>query len=553
MVELVYKKMEERYRVTYHEPLNDIGLMENIKDRKTNASRMDGYHTNNLNYFTVSNYSEDKEVFIEEYANQLCDLDNIRKTVVVEKEGDKVRLSFYYYHKFRKVGKKFFTKEYERVYLTYNLKTNNFYITKVIKGIGNRRNRRIRCNTMYGVTTISNHIHDFKFTNDDSQFLKTYMSTLDSETQYGKDRYLTFEESFIRFFIGKNEIKGPNHLTSLMIKLYPGKKALKKNGNNIIPAILDRIGLKSKFFINLMNNYKPDLTYVVMYANLLGLKHIKNLNKDFFKYERLPYETFLDVRVKYDNVIDSDYDIITDYDRKNIVKIINDFTLSESIDKNTIGQRNQAGNITGLIQDHIRIIRKLKEYEPDIKIRAKTFIEFENEHTNYSEKYSLYRNSEEIYYLYDSELINELKNSQNGCDYVLLSNDMDYINESTHQSNCVRTYIDKFDSIIISVRRGNKRATTEFTFNGLCIQQRGSYNSPTDVDLIDDVERLETIVKNLYLRGDLKPPQIKIKNKINGEETISTVKELKDKDFRRSRGNEGFLDFLDEELDLMLI
>ena len=338
-----------------------------------------------------------------------------------------------------------------------------------------------------------------------------------------------------------------------MIKLYPGKKALKKNGNNIIPAILDRIGLKSKFFINLMNNYKPDLTYVVMYANLLGLKHIKNLNKDFFKYERLPYETFLDVRVKYDDVIDSDYDIITDYDRKNIVKIINDFTLSESIDKNTIGQRNQAGNITGLIQDHIRIIRKLKEYEPDIKIRAKTFTEFENEHTNYSEKYSLYRNSEEIYYLYDSELINELKNSQNGCDYVLLSNDMDYINESTHQSNCVRTYIDKFDSIIISVRRGNKRATTEFTFNGLCIQQRGSYNSPTDVDLIDDVERLETIVKNLYLRGDLKPPQIKIKNKINGEETISTVKELKDKDFRRSRGNEGFLDFLDEELDLMLI
>ena len=553
MVELVYKKMEEHYRVTYHEPLNDIGLMENIKDRKTNASRMDGYHTNNLNYFTVSNYLEDKEVFIEEYANQLCDLDNIRKTVVVEKEGDKVRLSFYYYHKFRKVGKKFFTKEYERVYLTYNLKTNNFYITKVIKGIGNRRNRRIRCNTMYGVTTISSHLHDFKFTNDDSQFLKTYMSTLDSETQYGKDRYLTFEEAFIRFFIGKNEIKGPNHLTSLMIKLYPGKKALKKNGNNIIPAILDRIGLKSKFFINLMNNYKPDLTYVVMYANLLGLKHIKNLNKDFFKYERLPYETFLDIRVKYDNVIDSDYDIITDYDRKNIVKIINDFTLSESIDKNTIGQRNQAGNITGLIQDHIRIIRKLKEYEPDIKIRAKTFTEFENEHTNYSEKYSLYRNSEEIYYLYDSKLINELKNSQNGCDYVLLSNDMDYINESTHQSNCVRTYIDKFDSIIISVRRGNKRVTTEFTFNGLCIQQRGSYNSPTDVDLIDDVERLETIVKNLYLRGDLKPPQIKIKNKINGEETISTVKELKDKDFRRSRGNEGFLDFLDEELDLMLI
>ena len=39
---------------------------------------------------------------------------------------------------------------------------------------------------------------------------------------------------------------------------------------------------------------------------------------------------------------------------------------------------------------------------------------------------------------------------------MLLTNDMDYINESAYQSNCMGTYVDKFKSIIISVRKQRK-------------------------------------------------------------------------------------------------
>ena len=210
-------------------------------------------------------------------------------------------------------------------------------------------------------------------------------------------------------------------------------------------------------------------------------------------------------------------------------------------------------NITGLIIDHIRMMDNLRTFEEDIKFRAKTYSEFEQEHVNYSEKYSLYRNSEEIYYQYDEQIINSLKNSQKGYEYVLLSNDMDYINESTHQNNCVRTYIDKFDSIIISVRLGDKRITTEFTYKGDCIQKRGSYNSEVDESFNEGIIELERIMKTIYLSGGLKQPTIKIKNKLNGDEKHYTIKELKTNGYRRSRGNEGFLDFVDDELDFMLI
>lgn len=552
MVENLYKKILDEHRTTYHEVSNDATLMRNITDHKTNASRMDGYSNKKLYYFTVSKYSENKEDFIDEYGNMLCDLENNRRTVVVEKEGDKVRLSFYYYKKFRKVGKLYFAKMYDRHYLTYNLKTNNFYMTNVMKSIGYRRSKRIRCNPTHNISRVVEHIHDFKFTNDDSEYLKVFMRALDPDTNYGKDKYLTFEEAFVRFFVSRNGIKGPNHMTSLILRNYPGKKSLKKNGYNLIHSILDNVGLKSKYFISLMNNYKPDLSYLIQYANLLGLKYVKSINKEFFKKERAPYETFVDLKKKYyeDTELYPIYQNITDYDRKNIVKVINDFTVTSP---DTPINNTRSMNITGLINDHIRIMDNLRTFEEDIKFRAKTYSEFEQEHVNYSEKYSLYRNSEEIYYQYDEKIINCLKNSQKGYEYVLLSNDMDYINESTHQNNCVRTYIDKFDSIIISVRLGDKRITTEFTYKGDCIQKRGSYNSKVDESFNEGIIELERIMKTIYLSGGLKQPTIKIKNKLNGDEKHYTIKELKTNGYRRSRGNEGFLDFVDDELDFMLI
>lgn len=552
MVENLYKKILDEHRTTYHEVSNDAKLMRNLSEHKTNASRMGGYRNKELHYFTVSKYSENKEDFIEEYGNMLCDLENYRRTVVVEKEGDKVRLSFYYYRKIRKVGKVYFAKMYDRSYLTYNLKTDNFYMTDVVKSIGHRSRKRIRCNPTYNIGRIVEHIHDFKFTNDDSEYLKVFMRALDSDTNYGKDKFLTFEEAFIRFFVKRNGIKGPNHMTSLILRYYPGKKLFRKNGFNLVHSILDSVGLKSKYFISLMNNYKPDLSYIIQYSNLLGLKYVKTIDKDFFSKERAPYETFVDIRKKYyeDTEFYPKYQNITDYDRKNIVKVINDFTKTKP---DTSLNSTRSMNITGLINDHIRIMDNLRMFEEDVKFRAKTYSEFEQEHVNYSEKYSLYRNSEEIYYQYGEKIINSLKDSQKGYEYVLLSNDMDYINESTHQNNCVRTYIDKFDSIIISVRFGDRRVTTEFTYKGDCIQKRGSYNSEVDESFNDGIIELERIMKTIYLSGDLKPPTIKIKNKLNGDEKFYTIKELKTNGYRRSRGNEGFLDFVDDELDFMLI
>ena len=44
---------------------------------------------------------------------------------------------------------------------------------------------------------------------------------------------------------------------------------------------------------------------------------------------------------------------------------------------------------------------------------------------------------------------------------VLLTTD-DYTGESAYQNNCVRTYIDRCSSVIVSLRNGEERATIEY-------------------------------------------------------------------------------------------
>ena len=148
MVELIYKQTQESFNTIIHYPYNPIK-----KDYKTGgistATKIDGYTTKKLYYFTQETVLTDEENFKENYGNPLAEVSNGRRTVVVEKEGDKVRLSIYRHHKFRKAGKKYFAKAYDRFYLTYNLKTNNVYCTKSMKEVGYRGRRSVRVNNFH--------------------------------------------------------------------------------------------------------------------------------------------------------------------------------------------------------------------------------------------------------------------------------------------------------------------------------------------------------------------------------------------------------------------
>jgi hypothetical protein len=68
---------------------------------------------------------------------------------------------------------------------------------------------------------------------------------------------------------------------------------------------------------------------------------------------------------------------------------------------------------------------------------------------------------------YNNEFVEDVQKSifdYNGVEFtpVLLLTTDDYIGESAYQNNCVRTYVDKCSSVIISLRNGYERATIEY-------------------------------------------------------------------------------------------
>jgi hypothetical protein len=104
--------------------------------------------------------------------------------------------------------------------------------------------------------------------------------------------------------------------------------------------------------------------------------------------------------------------------------------------------------------------------------------------------------------------------------------------ESTQQSNCVKTYIGKCSSVIVSLRKGNvdsdERATIEYLLtkpsgklNIERIQSLGRFNGKLEEEWNDILFKLDEVM--LYYIKDEKFDTVQIKKKCtNGVELDST-------------------------------
>jgi hypothetical protein len=136
---------------------------------------------------------------------------------------------------------------------------------------------------------------------------------------------------------------------------------------------------------------------------------------------------------------------------------------------------------THTINDHIRFYNFLKNLEP-VKWKSKTHDEFTQEHYDWSEKYNHYTNGDftRIYNPTFVEKVNEVILTKDGPYYpeVLLTSKR-YNNESFFQNNCVKTYIKRVSSLLISLRRGEgeteERASVEYDIVPL-VWSNGDFN-----------------------------------------------------------------------------
>jgi hypothetical protein len=189
------------------------------------------------------------------------------------------------------------------------------------------------------------------------------------------------------------------------------------------------------------------------------------------------------------------------------------------------------------LNDHVSFKEQLKKYGEYVKISAKTYNEYVTEHSEWSSLLQSYKTGDvNRYYGEDAYLIEKPINYNEETYYpVLLTKTGEYEMESSHQSNCVRTYSEKAHCFIVSLRKGEKngheRATIEFQFrrNQLVIVQKlGRFNKSLTPEWTTPINELNEFANYLYSKGMIKLPTM-TKMFSNGKSKYSVAK-FDDKD-----------------------
>jgi hypothetical protein len=207
-------------------------------------------------------------------------------------------------------------------------------------------------------------------------------------------------------------------------------------------------------------------------------------------------------------------EFVTNEELKRVFKLFRHVVIHGTLDAHTF-------------YDHMRFYCDLKLYEPNIKWMSSDDdkSDFRGEHLDWVDKLQSYK--EGTYYRkypdYSYQVISEPIEHGEVLYYpVLLDNSKSYNQESAIQSNCVKTYIGKCGSMIVSLRQGGVdsevRATIEYklsyTFVGKIIhvdrvQSLGRFNKKLTEEWDDVLFKLDR--RMLYYVKDENFDTVKIK------------------------------------------
>jgi hypothetical protein len=411
----------------------------------------------------TSEKSYDEKSFLDNYQNLLCSVQQINRTVVLEECGDKLSLKLFRSEYKRNVGIKFFSKNKDCHFITVNKKTGDFYVGNLLRYQNKIKfSKVIRKNPNNYIGMISEHFSIITLPVRQDKHI-TNLSFLINEFVIGlgiTDNILhSFQveskvlfnfnllaKSLIKYSLLKKNIKLPNNLNSFFDSQYsvhiPKTKLLRKHKLKFVDAFMEHHGLSG-------NEIKKNL-HLCDDTNVNGLKSAIN----YFGYDKL-YKS---------NII---LDLLNQKELKSFHNFPENFTKSEKDKLFTYFLWQLKGDInSNTLYDHIIYYNQLKTYGEKISLNAKNIDDFVTEHANWSVIISSYKTGYHVR-SYNNEFVEEVQKSifdYNGVEYtpVLLLTTDDYIGESAYQNNCVRTYVDKCSSVIISLRNGYERATIEY-------------------------------------------------------------------------------------------
>ena len=539
-----------------------VSLPEKKKKKVFYASTTESIQESfQLDYYVKSNTPGDnsfettKERHIRRhYGRPLSEISITTFERSIRRHGDKITIKLYRHDKHRGYNCIYFRKSYTVQSITINTVTGNF--TTLYKQDGKRIKRQtFRTNSFQYLFSISLGTSFFnikKYFGERSRIYNEHQNAFNDELftskiqelfgiENGILNYSKNEEGFINdimnFFVKTKKIKVPNgDYTYLLTKLYPTEKFFKKNDRKLVASVLDMLGIKSKTTIKILHKHPNidlyGLCRFIYYFDNDYTKYIGNINPTTFEKStrKSLIGSYNDIATKT-NLLHSkgiQYNLM-DIEKENLIRIVNSFNYMDS--NSVLSER-----FIQLMDDHIRMITRVREFDPTFYLKSKTMDEFHVEHRELSKIISAIKKGWVIEYTFDEKVLEDLEKPLD-CLYddtrlhklypYVLKREEDYVEEGSFMHHCVASYSDKDRSIIVSLRTedGMDRVTCEFDIqSGRCLQQRSFCNAKPPSHFEDGILLLIQKIE-LYSRwGTLNwKEKKKVPIKING---IEVVKEL---------------------------
>lgn len=463
------------------------------------------------------------------YADKTKKLTIIDSTIKLVHDSHKISIIYTYNYRCRRVGATFFRVEKSLRFISFNTKTKNFYFGEINRKNKKITSKKVRCNkfnTQY-LTNIKLSVRrTFNYFSTKTQDWKDLISTesglmkgdeisellvksfahliynkLNITFDYGSSN---LEAELFKVYLKTNGIAYPDAISNYVKITFPKKKLLKSK--NIVHLFMDENNLQGKQIRKILNQGKnTNFNSLVEVYHNLGVDYFAKVRDSLFNRH---LSTAHDLYYR-DLKIDFTTFILNSSDKKRIIKLINsDESMSWT-----------------LIKDHLSMIEKLKVYGENIKMKFNNRDEFNREHFEISDLVSSYKGGK-IKRVYNDEFISEVEEFIMGFDVdfypKVLTTSTEYNEESQIQSNCVRTYVEKASSLIISLRIGNEYGHERITIEYLItknkidrIQTRGKYNQNVTQIWETPLEILDSRIDLLYKQKKFTLPKM-IKEFNNG-------------------------------------
>jgi hypothetical protein len=480
----------------------------------------------------------------------------------IKREGNVIKIKFFRQEKSRNVGVKYFRKVTSSVTVTFDMVKGNFLVV-TYEGHKKKKTKRFFKNSFtsleralpsilavreYGISKASHLWDELQGSFDNEMFATKMMGVLGIESfRYeAKARHdeqaKTLVDRWMYKFIDLKKIKMPNDGMHLLKYMYPTEKYLKKNDRKLVAALLDRYGILSKFTIKLVHlNSSVDISAVYQLHQLFGEngnKYFGNLNPNFFTSNgsRSPFDpiNFSIARIEEINPF-MNFDI-KDFEKKNMVAILNDATdMSQS-------KYSSPTNMINELIDHLRMMEKLRQFYPDLRLRVTKHKTFVDEHSRLAALEREIKKGYSTKRIFEKHIIEAIEKDIEIVHYdgkiklgafqelgafipnrkvykpVLLKTSEEYAEEGAIMHHCVAGYIEHSRSIIVSLRCGDERVTCEFeTSSKKCLQARYYQNQNPPEHFQKPLEILKDQIKRIpFSVGPRESVQVPLK--INGVE-----------------------------------